>query len=279
MNDALLVDRAVRELLNSIAVMGDLVQYRKRRHWARRLIVDKVSGQEQRIADLMDDHVSHSVDNFLTLMTELAERIELSDETMTKLIYKSQFVEEELAEQAIRIRDEFDSLEKRLSNKLHVLGHRIDARDSIEFGFSELNAAAQNGSLGLVELWKFTEELWWGGFGMVQRDSSQVALATRTREEVLNRIKTLFKDRVGYSGLIPMKPLLTAIKPASEGEREVIDLLALDPRPKARPLTSAILARSLDRVDEKMEDSSTPALTTIEHLAERFLEEARRGAK
>jgi hypothetical protein len=274
-------DRAVRELLNSVTVTKDLVEYRAHRSMARR-VIDQVTGEDRRIAELLDDHSAQSIDNLLHLTTLLNERIAFSDETTVKLIRKFKETAKRLESHGVDIANfhqHIAALEDCFAREIPLLIERADSRDAIEHGFAWLELRTRTGSFNLTDFWQFADELWWGGFGLIQRRTEQSEMAARLRQEVVHRLQLLFKDKFGSNRTIPLQEMLGNTPALAGHPRDELDLLMLDPDWRSRPLSRAIADRASERVDFEMEVQSVPVVTTVDRLAERLLNEAKRAGE
>lgn len=279
MTDAMFSDRAVRDLLNTVTVTRDLVFYRAERPLARR-IIDKMTGHDARISELIDDHGARSIENLLTLTTLLNERIAFSDETQVKVIRRLKGLTRKLDSRGAEVGDlrrHVAALEERFTADIAQLVERVDSRDAIERGFAELEHRIDHGSFSLIDLWQFADELWWGGFGLIQRRPERAELASRLRSEVVQRLQRLMKRELGLQGVFPLEPLLVSIRVMEFDRQEELDLLMLDPDAQTRPLSRVILNRASDRPEVADEMVGVPIVTTVERLSERLFAEARRS--
>lgn len=281
MSSALLADRAVRDVLNAVTVTRDAVRYRATRPLTRR-ILDSVTGEDRRLSDLFDNHTSRSIDDLLSLTTILNERIAFSDETQAKVIRRLKQVSGAMEAQGTQVRalDAYiHDLEAKFARDIALLTERADARDALEQGFVFLERRIEAGNFTLVDLWRFSDELWWGGFGLLQRREDRPELAVRLRDEMAHRLRRLFARELGLQGPFALHPLLDQIPALDEDAREEVDLLALDPAWRDRPLTRAVSSRAADQVERESERTAVPVVTTTERLAERLLDEAERAGR
>jgi hypothetical protein len=279
MNTDTLVERAVCDLLNSVSVTRDVVSYRANRPITRR-IFEQLTGKDRRIAELFDDHTSRSIENLLVLTNLLCERLTLSDLTQTKVIRKLTAIVRRLDEQGTEtksIKEQVRLLETRFAQQLAILTGRVDTRDTLEHGYYALKVKINSGAFNLVDLWRFIDALWWGGYGLVQRRPEQAVAAAKLREEVSYRLHELLSKELGLDNAFPLQAKLREVKPLPADEQEVFDLLALDPDWRMRPVSRAIADRVGDRADLEIESMSVPVLTTVERLTERLFVEAQRA--
>lgn len=284
MDERMLADRALRDLLNSVTVTADLARFRKCRSLSQR-ILDSVTGKAGRMDRLFDGHVAQSLENLLDLVTEVNNRQALSDETVLILIDRFGSVSRNVTQH----KTDIDRLERRLdvmTADIAKLSQRVDWHDLnicaaglVENGLARLEELANLGTLSLLDLWRFADELWWGAYGILQRQHGDSESARQLKDTMLRKLRLILRHWGAVKDILVMKPLLLDIAPLPAEEAELVDLLMLNPDPRNRALTCAIGNRVAGRPDKPDEAVATPVLVTTERFTERLFDEVRRGAR
>ena len=269
---------------NSITVTGDLARFRKCRNLSQR-ILDGVTGKAGRMDRLFDGHVAHSLENLLDLVAEVNNRQALSDETVLILIDRFGSVSRNVTQH----KTDIDRLEKRLdvmTAGIAKLNQRVDWHDLniyaaglVENGLTRLEELVNLGTLNLLDLWRFADDLWWGAYGVLQRQHGDSESARQLKDTMLRKLRLILRHWAAVKDILVMKPLLLDMAPLPAEEAEMVDLLMLDPDPRNRALTCAIGNRAAGRPDKPEEAVAIPVLATTERFTERLFEEVKRGAR
>ncbi len=154
----------------------------------------------------------------------------------------------------------------------------LEAQAAIDRMIVKLRAVAREEALTVAHLRDAIDGLWWGEFGVLWRAGPTTGRARELRRYLLGRMDDELAE-LGFDKPVLMTHALGQIPPLPESERPMMELLALDPDWRIRPVTKAIFTRRLAEKVESGEAAAVPLITTASRLVERLLDESERATR
>ena len=276
--------RAALSTLNSIQVSKGIIHWRAPRPAVRRFL-DALTGQQRRLDEVFDSHVANALEGLHGFVGVLRERIGEQDIILAATVSKLRLVRSNVQENSVAIRsltNELGALEQSLRIELDGLWREAQfgaAAAELNGSFALLMSDRRRGRLSYVDLWRTVDHLWWGRVGEFIRSAPGSQEALGLRASLIERIGEVLKGD-GMTDVFVSAPLLSRIEalptPVSV---DILDLHALEPTWRLRPLTSAVLARSQGTPLVEEEQKHLPIVTTAEAIGKRLLAEAERGTE
>lgn len=277
------VKRAALSALNSIRISKNIVEWRAPRPLVARFL-DRLTGKDRRLEDTFDSHVANALEGLHGFVGILRDRMAESDVVLAKAISTLKSVRTRVQENTAEsgaLRRDLAALEQSIRLELDDLWREVEfaaAVGDLELTLSMLDADRFRGVLCYTDIWLSMDQLWWGRVGRFLRKAPQSDEAARIRNYIAVRLRNILIGH-GLNGVFSPAPLLERVQPLLADEAEQMQLLALEPTWVLRPLTSAVLARSVGTPDIEAEDRRLTVVTTGETIAGRMLAEAERGTK
>lgn len=277
--DSIGLDRRAIAMLNSLNAVDSVISWRRQPRSLARRLLDSATGKQRQYDRLFEGQTASALRNLHDILTDVRRVHAESDLIIAKTADK--VVQLHGALKAFK-GEIFDIIEEMRADITEVK-FRVDvleARASVGDAIRRLGNP-DRGRLTLDRLWLEIDALWWGEFGaVVRRDPKGKptrALVEMLHDEIGGVLQKRFAKLIEAHDALPMRPLLGGIPALDESLREEIELIALDPEIELRPLTKALLTRSLGIAPDASEDRMVPRIMTPTSVAERLYNETRRS--
>lgn len=273
------IDNREIRTLNSLSVVAKVVRWRKEPRTLTRRLIDAATGRNRQFDTLFEGQASDALQGLYDILADVrrvhAESDLIIAKTANKVVQLHGALKEfkgEVVDMIAEMRADITELQFRVEG--------LEARGAIDDAILRLRDP-ELGPLTLDRLWLEIDGLWWSDFGTaVRRDpkaKSTQNLVEKLQREMASVLRDSYRPLIEANFALPVQTLLDGVPKIEPSDAEVRELVALDPSIELRPLTMAVLTRSLGREANPKEERMVPRVSTASGIAERLLNETRRS--
>jgi hypothetical protein len=259
--------------------VSSVVRWRKQPKTLARRLVDLTTGKTRQFDRLFEGQTTDALRGLYDILTDLRKIHAESDLIIAKTANKVVQLHGALQE----FKGEVVDMVEEMRASITEIKFRVDALEA-RVGVDDAILRLRDPDLGpltLDRLWIEIDGLWWGDFGaIVRRDpkgKATQALIEKLQREVAAVLRERYRSLIAANFALPIQPLLESVVRVDPADADVRELMALDPDIELRPLTMALVGRSLGKGPDPREDRMVPRIATAAGLAERLLNETRRS--
>jgi hypothetical protein len=273
----------VREIntINALGTLGSVIRWKKQPRSLARRLLDSATGKQRQFDRLFEGQTVAALHNLRDILADVRRLHAESDLILAKTAGKVVQLHDALKSFKGEV---FDIVEE-MRAEIGDIKFRVDALEA-RAAVADAVLRLRNPDLGpltLDRLWLEFDGLWWSEFGaVVRRDpkgKAARAVVGMLQQEVAAVLRERFHDVIEANFALPTRALLDGVLALDPARHEEFELMALDPEIALRPLTKALVNRSLGVAPDPDEVRLVPRIITATSLAERLYNETQRSTE